>query len=110
MFYYVVGANPSPFVMRDFVRRIWRNQGVDNVIMVKKRSVHCLIQINGKEILANYHIFFDIKPIIMKPWNPDIDIITEEIKTIPTWLHLCLDFKYQGERSIQKNLNKLASM
>lgn len=33
---YVIGANPLGHVMEGFVCRIWRNQGVDKVVMLKK--------------------------------------------------------------------------
>lgn len=34
---YVVGANPPPIVMEGYIRRLWKNNGVDKVVMLKKR-------------------------------------------------------------------------
>lgn len=45
---YVIGADPPVHVMDGFVRRIWKNKGIDRVAMIKKkRVVYCSISGNG---------------------------------------------------------------
>ena len=46
---YVLGANPPSMVMEGFVRRIWRNLGLDKVAMVEKRAFRCEVYNNGGE-------------------------------------------------------------
>lgn len=50
---------------------------------------------------------FDKKPVIMKSWYPDLDLLAETVKVVPTWIRLpCLPLKYLG----QVALNKIATV
>lgn len=54
---------------------------------------------NEKTIVAG------TKPLIVKRWNPEMDLNAEDVKVVPTWVRLLrLPLKYQG----QSTLNKLA--
>jgi len=50
--------------------------------------------------------YFDNKPLLVKPWNQEMDINTETITSLPIWVRLLdLDIKFWGMAS----LNKLGS-
>lgn len=100
---YVVGNNPPRSVMEGFIRRVWRNMGVDKVIVVKKGMFMIRFKTMEKRDQAvKDHLFFDSRPVIIKPWHPDIDMLKEDVNTLPTWVHLHLDFKYRGEGCLNK--------
>ena len=47
--------------------------------------------------------FFDKKPFLVKAWNPEMDINTESIKSLPLWVQFPdLDIKYWGLESLSK--------
>ena len=68
---------------------------MDKVIMVKKGVFMVRFRTMKKKdhMLNGNHIFFDNKPVIIKPWHQDIDMFKEDVKTLPTWVHLHLEFK-----------------
>lgn len=100
---YIIGANPPAHVMDGFVRRIWRKFNVDKVIMVKKGIylVRFLTMDMRDKVLLGHH-FFDSKPVIVKPWSVEMDIEKEEVKSVPIWVQMQLNFKYWGEKSLFK--------
>ncbi|XP_057246796.1 uncharacterized protein LOC104899352 [Beta vulgaris subsp. vulgaris] len=52
-------------------------------------------------------VLYDNKPVIMKQWTPEMDLLKEEIKVVPTWVRFPgLPLKYWGQTS----LNKIASL
>lgn len=100
---YVLGANLHVHVMEGYFRRVWKSYNVDKVAMIK-RGVF-LVRFNAmdsRDLVLNEHYFFDRKPLIMKPWSPDIDFVKEDIKTLPIWVQLRLPLKYWGEHSLHK--------
>jgi len=47
--------------------------------------------------------FFDRKPFLVKCWNPEMDMHTEALKSLPIWVQLPdLDVKYWGLSSLSK--------
>ena len=51
--------------------------------------------------------YFDNRPMIVKPWNQEMDLGTESITSLPIWVRFMeLDIKYWGMAS----LSKLGSM
>ena len=47
--------------------------------------------------------FFDSKPMMVKGWNPNMDIQTESIRSLPLWVQLpSLDIKYWGVECLSK--------
>ncbi|KAL2933395.1 Alanine--tRNA ligase [Bienertia sinuspersici] len=58
---------------------------------------------NTNSVLTFGYYFFDLKPLIVKPWTPKFNISKEDIKRVPIWVRLPnLDIKYLGERSLYK--------
>ncbi|XP_074315223.1 uncharacterized protein LOC141651407 [Silene latifolia] len=50
-----------------------------------------------QKVLASGHFLFDNKPLIIRPWKPDIELEKEEIKNVPAWIRLNkLPLKFWG--------------
>ena len=102
---YVIGANPPFPIMEGFLKRIWKNKGIDKMVAISKGvflvRFHKLDDCNA--VMAEGFQFFDKKPMIVKKWNPDMDFKKEDIKTVPIWLQLpSLELKYWGEKCLFK--------
>ena len=47
--------------------------------------------------------YFDNKPLLVKPWNQEMDIKTETITSLPIWVSLpALDINFWGMASLSK--------
>lgn len=46
--------------------------------------------------------FFDSKPVIVKVWDADMNVMKEDFNTLPTWIQLRIDFKYWHEGCLMK--------
>ncbi|KAL2933653.1 Alanine--tRNA ligase [Bienertia sinuspersici] len=66
---------------------------VEKVVVVQKRM---------------FLTFFDHKPVIMKPWSENVDCTKDNVRSIPIWVQLYLDFKKDGdgvkEKAVEKEL------
>ncbi|XP_074291111.1 uncharacterized protein LOC141617877 [Silene latifolia] len=52
--------------------------------------------------LGSGHFLFDNKPLIIKPWQPDVELTKENVKTVPAWIRMQkLPLKFWG-KSIPK--------
>uniref|UniRef100_A0A803P9H3 DUF4283 domain-containing protein n=1 Tax=Cannabis sativa TaxID=3483 RepID=A0A803P9H3_CANSA len=82
---YVLGVNPPLYVLEGFTKKIWH----DKVI-------------NGG------YIFFNRRPVILKPWDPNVNYKKEDVKCVPIWVHLeDLELKYWGQKSLFKIVGQL---
>ncbi|KAL2905477.1 Iron-sulfur cluster repair protein ScdA, partial [Bienertia sinuspersici] len=66
--------------------------GVDKVVSVNNEVflIRFLSMEHRDKTLKEEHPFSDKKPVILKPWDPDMDYKKVEVKTIPTWFARCL--------------------
>ncbi|XP_021861971.2 uncharacterized protein [Spinacia oleracea] len=105
---YIVGANPPINVMEGFVRRIWGSLKVDKVVLVKK-GVYLVrfLSMESRDKVLKGHYFFDNKPLIVKPWDQDVDMEKEVVQVVPIWIQLKLNFKYWSEKAIFKLVSQL---
>ena len=101
----VMGANPPFEVMKGYFKRIWANFDIDKIMYVRKgvflvRFVH----LQDKIVVEKRGCyFFDSKPMLVKGWNPSMDLQTETIRSLPLWIQLHgLDIKYWGTKSLSK--------
>ncbi|XP_074267269.1 uncharacterized protein LOC141590593 [Silene latifolia] len=69
---FILGANPPWEIVEGFIRRLWVNhQG---------------------------HFLFDNKPLIVKPWTPEVELVKHEVKSVPEWVRLHkLPLKFWGK-------------
>mgnify|MGYP001070461423 CR=1 FL=1 len=101
----VMGANPPFEVMKGFFNRIWGNFAIDRIIYVRKGVF--LVRFSHQEdkiqVEKRGFYFFDSKPMLVKGWNPNMDLHSESIRSLPLWIQLpSLDIKYWGIESLSK--------
>ena len=101
----VMGANPPFEIMKGFLNRIWANFAIDRILFVRKgvflvrfARLQDKIQVEKWEFY-----FFDSKPMLVKGWNPTMDLQTETIRSLPLWIQLpSLGIKYWGIECLSK--------
>ncbi|KAJ8421769.1 hypothetical protein Cgig2_000946 [Carnegiea gigantea] len=94
----VMGANPPFEVMKGFLKCIWANYAIDRILYVRKGVFMDKISVEKRGIY-----FFDSKPMLVKGWNPTMDLQIETIRSLPIWIQLpTLDIKYWGMESLSK--------
>lgn len=101
----VLGANPPLEVMKGYINRIWGNYEIDKIILVKRGLFLVrFAQLQDKQAVEKRGVyFFDRKPFLVKGWNPEMDLHTESIRSLPLWVHFPdLDLKYWGFDCLSK--------
>ncbi|XP_060972340.1 uncharacterized protein LOC133038266 [Cannabis sativa] len=106
---YVLGSNPPLHILEGFAKRKW-SEKVDKVkllaygvFLIRFHSIE-----QRDEVLNGGHIFFNRKPVIMKPWDPNSSVKKEDVKLVPIWIQLeGLELKYWGEKSLFKIVRQL---
>jgi len=93
----VLGANPPLEIMEGFLRRIWQSLDIDLICLVKKGVF--LVRFNNLEdqstVVKKGVYYFDSKPLLVKPWNPEMDINIVSITSLTIWVRFMdLDIKY----------------
>lgn len=101
----MLGSNPPQNVMEGYFNRIWGKLGIDLVAQVQ-RGVF-LVRFHTTEsrtkVVEEGVQMFDRKPVIVKPWHPDIELKKEIIDNIPVWIRLPgLNVKYWGKQALAK--------
>ncbi|KAL2930273.1 LINE-1 retrotransposable element ORF2 protein, partial [Bienertia sinuspersici] len=87
LYVFVLGANPLNSIMDGFIRRVWKEHAVDKVINIKKGLflVHFKTKENCNKAMDGEKIFFDSKPVLVKPWSQESDMDLNNIMTVPIW-------------------------
>ncbi|XP_056691804.1 uncharacterized protein [Spinacia oleracea] len=109
----VLGANPPLSVIEGFFRRVWKDFGVDKVVLIEHGVylVRFFIMENRDKILDINRPTFDKKPVICKPWHKDIVDFKDEVKVVPIWLQLKnLDLKFWGSKSLSKIVSAIGTL
>ncbi|KAJ8445671.1 hypothetical protein Cgig2_007147 [Carnegiea gigantea] len=72
----VMGANPPFEVMKGFINRIWANFTIDRILYVRKGVFLVrFANLQDKMAVEKWGVyFFDNKPMLVKGWNPSMDI------------------------------------
>uniref|UniRef100_A0A803PYM9 DUF4283 domain-containing protein n=1 Tax=Cannabis sativa TaxID=3483 RepID=A0A803PYM9_CANSA len=106
---YVLGANPPLAVLEGFARRIWKDK-IDKVGMISY-GIFLIRFFNIEErnsVLNGGYTFLNKRPVIMKPWDPNVNFKKEDIRTVPIWIHLeDLELKYWGQKSLFKIVGQI---
>ena len=88
------------------MNRIWANYEVERAIQVRK-GVFLVRFANLQDKMAVKKrgiYYFDSKPLLVKGWNPKMDLKIDEIKSLPLWVQFPnLDIKYWGLEILSKN-------
>ncbi|XP_030479597.2 uncharacterized protein LOC115696849 [Cannabis sativa] len=54
------------------------------------------------------YVFFNRRPVILKPWDPNTNFKKEDVKCVPIWVQLeDLELKYWGQRSLFKIVGQI---
>ncbi|XP_074305997.1 uncharacterized protein LOC141641225 [Silene latifolia] len=87
---FVLGANPPWEVLEGYVKRLWGKYAIDKISFLPNGVFLVRFQNNeDKEaILKAGYFMYDNKPLIVKPWEENIDIQKEDIKEVPAWIKL----------------------
>ncbi|KAJ8432350.1 hypothetical protein Cgig2_021120 [Carnegiea gigantea] len=99
----VMGANPPFEVMKGFLTRIWAKFTIDRILYVRKGMFLVRFDTLQDKLAVEKRgvYFFDSKPMLVKGWNPTMDLHTETIRSLPIWIQLhSLDIKYWGMESL----------
>ncbi|XP_074300630.1 uncharacterized protein LOC141631922 [Silene latifolia] len=97
---FILGANPPWDIVEGFIRRLWINHQVDmlsflpnGVFLVRFKS-----RAAREAVLKQGHFLFDNKPLIVRPWSPEIELVKHEVKSVPVWIRLLnLPLKFWGK-------------
>ena len=105
MIFSVLGANPPFDIIQGFIRRIWGNYDIYKMLQVKKGMF--LVRFNNLQDKLSVEkrgvYYFDAKPVLVKGWNPQMDLHTEYINSLPIWIKLPdLDIRFWGIESLSK--------
>ncbi|KAJ8443420.1 hypothetical protein Cgig2_024197 [Carnegiea gigantea] len=95
----VLGANPPLEVIKGFTRCIWKIYDINKICMARKGVFLVKFKhLNEQAAVVQRGVyFFDKKPLLVKPWNEEMDINTEDITSLPIRVKFPdLDIKYWG--------------
>ncbi|KAM6593632.1 hypothetical protein CsatA_001335 [Cannabis sativa] len=95
---YVLGVNPPLHILEGFANRIWKEQA--DRVKVLSHGIF-LIRFNSldyrDQVINGGYNFFNRRPVIMKPWNPNVNFKKEDVKCVPIYIQLeDLELKYWG--------------
>ncbi|XP_074288696.1 uncharacterized protein LOC141613853 [Silene latifolia] len=97
---FVLGSNPPWEVLNGFIHRIWSKYGIDKVYFLPNGIFLVRFkELKDKEAVlsAGYHMF-DNKPLIVKPWPVDVNLLKEDVKVVHAWVILHgLPLKFCGK-------------
>ncbi|XP_019259332.1 PREDICTED: uncharacterized protein LOC109237475 [Nicotiana attenuata] len=102
---YVLGSNPPLNVIDGYFRRIWEGLRIDKIAQVNRGIF--LIRFHTIErrikVIEEGVQMFDKKPVVVKPWEPEVDVSKEKVDRIPVWIRLKgSDIKYWGKNALTK--------
>ncbi|KAM6545981.1 hypothetical protein CsatB_026717 [Cannabis sativa] len=106
---YVLGVNPPLHILDGFVHRIWQGK-VDRVkvlsygiFIIRFHSIE-----DRDQVLNGGFIFFNRRPVVMRPWDPNESFKKDDMKSVPIWIQLEeLELKYWGQKSLFKIVGQM---
>ncbi|XP_074271265.1 uncharacterized protein LOC141595193 [Silene latifolia] len=96
---YILGANPPWEVVESFVYRVWDEFGIDRVSFRDNGIfiVRFTQTMNMDALLNAGYYLFDNKPVVIKPWHVDTELVKEKIDVVPVWVRLSgIPLKFWG--------------
>lgn len=61
---------------------------------------------NRDKVLKGHYVF-DSKPLIVKPWQSDMNFDNKELKALSIWVQLGLGIMYWGEKTLYKIVDQI---
>ncbi|XP_048498021.1 uncharacterized protein LOC125496564 [Beta vulgaris subsp. vulgaris] len=102
---YILGCKPPFRIVNGFIRRIWGKYGIEKVAVLENGVFMVRFRmVEGKmKALDGGPILYDRKPVSVKNWTPGLDLGSESVKVVPTWIRLPgLPLKYWGQIVLKK--------
>ncbi|XP_074304746.1 uncharacterized protein LOC141639537 [Silene latifolia] len=87
---YILGANPPWDIVENYVYNVWEQFGIDKVSFLDNGVfiVKFSKKIGKDALLRSGYYMFDNKPVISKPWVPDMELVKEKVAVVPVWIKL----------------------
>ncbi|XP_074284009.1 uncharacterized protein LOC141608567 [Silene latifolia] len=97
---FILGANPPWEVVEGFIRRIWTKFNIDKISFMPNGIF--LVRFKTMEmkdkVMSSGHYLFDNKALIVKPWNRDMEMTKDDVKSVPAWVQIHkLPLKFWGK-------------
>ncbi|XP_074267230.1 uncharacterized protein LOC141590548 [Silene latifolia] len=105
VYYYILSMNPPSTVISGFVKGVWQSYRIDRVSFIPNGIFLVRFKTKEKhmEVFNNGHLMFDNKPVIVKEWSSNAELIEHDITPVPIWMKLYgLDIKFCGSVCLQK--------
>ncbi|XP_062080225.1 uncharacterized protein LOC133784979 [Humulus lupulus] len=98
----VLGANPPMPVFEGFIKRVWGHLGIAQIARMTMGLI--MVKFNDEatcsHVLENGCLHFDRKPVIVRPWTTDLNVI-RLIRLVPLWIRLHdLGLQYWGSKCL----------
>ncbi|XP_062085769.1 uncharacterized protein LOC133791877 [Humulus lupulus] len=105
----VLGANPPMAMFEGFIKRVWGHLGI--VQIARMTMGLTMIKFNNEatrdQVLETGILHFDRKPVIIRPWSPDLSAF-RLIRSVPLWIRLQdLDLQYWGSKCLSSLVSTL---
>ncbi|XP_074277681.1 uncharacterized protein LOC141601311 [Silene latifolia] len=97
---FVLGANPPWEVLQGFVHRIWQKHNVDRISFMPNGIflVRFKHRKDKEAILKAGYFMFDNKPLIIRSWDVNVELMKEDVKKVSAWIRIHdLPLKFWGK-------------
>ncbi|XP_062118254.1 uncharacterized protein LOC133831861 [Humulus lupulus] len=87
---------------KSFIKRIWGKLGIERIARLNNgfTLVNFRDEVTRNLVLEAGVLHFDRKPMIVKPWSTDLDIM-KAVKSVPVWIRLPgLGLQYWGTKCL----------
>ncbi|KAJ8420651.1 LOW QUALITY PROTEIN: hypothetical protein Cgig2_014183 [Carnegiea gigantea] len=110
--FFVLGANPLFSVMEGFTKRLWGRKGLDKmyglpdgVFLIRFHTT-----LERDEVTRHRLVYFDKKPMNLKPWTAGQTASKDDIASLPIWVKLHgLKWKFWSSQGLSKIGSSLGS-
>ncbi|XP_074299433.1 uncharacterized protein LOC141630528 [Silene latifolia] len=96
---YILGTNSPLEVVEDYVYQALSDFGIDRVSFMENGVflVRFTTPAGISALLNTGYYFFDNKPIVIKPWSVEVDLVKEKIDVVLVWVWLTgIPLKFWG--------------
>ncbi|XP_074306336.1 uncharacterized protein LOC141641578 [Silene latifolia] len=97
---FALGANPPVEVVEGFLKRMWAKFPINKISFCPNGVFLVRFKTSAAKeaILQQGHFLFDNKPLIVRPWNEDVDLVKDEVKEVLVWVRIHnLHLKFWGK-------------